>query len=120
MDSPLVLDIDANAETTTHIGTGYRKEDSNKRVVTVNLRLSDEIAEVGTVFTNESGTTKYVATEKSVKTKTYKPAVAQGGIEEGISASVAFYSKANSSAHADFDFEGHEFDEGSVWYYAPE
>ena len=63
-------------------------------------------------FTLTAKKTKYIAEQESVKTTVYIPIIAQ---QVGVDASVGFDSKANSSAHTNFDFEGLS-DSGSVWY----
>lgn len=113
----LTLDIEANAQVDKHTGWGYKKEDSTKKVLRVSIKKTDDIVEIGGEFTAEFGTTKYIATQQSEKIYVHIPVVAQ---EEGVSASVTFHPKADSSAHADFDFDGHSFDGGSVWYDASE
>ncbi len=120
-DDALVLDIEANAKVEKHICKGYKKGDANEISITVPLKLDiPKIEEAGIEFTGKTGKTIYISLEESIKVYSSKPVVAQGGIEEGVSESVAFDWKANSSAHADFTFEGHNFPDGSVWYTAPE
>lgn len=117
-DTALTLDIEANAEVVKHTGRGYKKEDSRKKELKVSIDLDAPIVpKAGIEFTDAAGTTKYISTEKSVKVKVHNPVPAQ---EVGVEAQVDFDPEANSSAHADFDFEGHYFDDGSVWYNAPD
>ena len=76
----------------------------------------------GIEFQGKIGKTKYISKDESIKVHVYSPVVDQ---EVGVTAKVGFMSSANSSAHADFDFNEDkktpiEFDEGSVWYYAPD
>ena len=59
------------------------------------------------------GRTWYVAINDSVKETVETAAVSR---LDSVYAGVDFDKRALCSAHADFDFEGNDFDEGSVWY----
>ena len=110
-DTALVLDIDIDAEVERHTCWARKKETTVG--LTVTLGKEDPKVSAGAEFT--VGQTTYVAINESVKETVETPVVTR---RDGVYASVSFDSEANSSAHADFDFGGNDFDGGSVWYYA--
>ncbi len=111
-NTALVLDIDIDAKVEKHTVLARKKETDVS--ITVTLGNDDLVVLKDAQFT--VGQTTYVAMSKSDKVMVETPAVER---REGVKVEVDFDSRADSSAHADFDFEGNDFDEGSVWYYAP-
>ncbi len=108
-DTAIVLDIDIDAKVVRHTCLARKKETTVQS--TVALGIGDDIVDAGAKFT--VGQTTYIAITESVKETVNTPVVS---LRDSVYAGVDFDRRALCSAHADFDFEGNDFDEGSVWY----